>query len=104
MNQSKQGLSNWLLIIGVVILTISPLIITRNAIFAGADDRATEALMEVKPGYKPWFQPILKPPSTEVETFLFASQAALGAGGLGYLIGLFKGRSEQKNQQNEHSD
>ena len=41
---------------------------------------ATEAILEARPGYKPWFEPLWKPPSAEVETMLFALQAALGAG------------------------
>jgi cobalt/nickel transport protein len=55
--------------------------------FKGADDLGTEAILEARPDYKPWFQPFWKPPSDEVETMLFALQAALGAGVLGYAIG-----------------
>lgn len=104
MSQSKKGLSNWLLLAGVVILAFAPLIFVRGGEFAGADDRAEKAITEVQPGYKPWFKPILQPPSGEVETFLFASQAALGAGMVGYLIGLAKGRSEQKKNLHENTD
>ncbi|WP_341527477.1 energy-coupling factor ABC transporter substrate-binding protein [Nostoc sp. UHCC 0302] len=104
MKQSNKGLSNWLLIGGVVILAAAPLIFVRNAQFAGADDRAAKAVTEVQPGYKPWFKPLMNLQSCEVQTFLFASQAALGAGTLGYLIGLSKGRSEQRKSNNEHSD
>jgi cobalt/nickel transport protein len=102
MNQSKKGLSNWLLLLGVVLLAAAPFIFARNAEFAGADDRATKAVTEVQPGYQPWFKSLINVPSCEVQTFLFATQAALGAGTLGYLIGLYKGRSEQR--KNENSD
>jgi cobalt/nickel transport protein len=104
MNQSKKGWSNWLLVGGVVILAAAPFVFARNAEFAGADDRAAKAVTEVQPGYKPWFQPLMSVPSCEVQTFLFATQAALGAGTLGYLIGLYKGRSQQRKHQNENSD
>ncbi|NMG21869.1 energy-coupling factor ABC transporter substrate-binding protein [Brasilonema bromeliae] len=104
MNQSKKGLSNWLLLGGVVILAAAPFIFARNAEFAGADDRAAKAVTEIQPGYQPWFKPLMNVPSCEVQTFLFASQAALGAGTLGFLIGLYKGRSEQRNSNHEHSD
>ncbi|HLO83815.1 MAG TPA: energy-coupling factor ABC transporter substrate-binding protein [Nostocaceae cyanobacterium] len=104
MNQSKKALGNWLLLGGVAILAIVPLIVARNAEFLGADDRAAKAVTEVNPNYQPWFKPVLQLPSCEVQTFLFASQAALGAGVLGYLIGLSKGRTEQRNNQHEHSD
>ncbi|WP_427157589.1 energy-coupling factor ABC transporter substrate-binding protein [Aliinostoc sp. HNIBRCY26] len=104
MNQSKRRISNWLLLGGVVILAFLPLIVARNAEFLGADDRAAKAVTQVQPGYKPWFQPLFQIPSCEVQTFLFAAQAALGAGMLGYLIGLSKGRAEGRNHRHEHSD
>lgn len=100
MNQSKQGISNWLLIAGVVALAILPLIFVRGAEFAGADGQAEEAIGEVKPGYEPWFKPLFEPPSGEVESLLFSSQAALGAGIIGYAVGLYKGRSQkQRNKE-----
>ncbi len=55
--------------------------------FKGSDDLATGAINEAQPGYQPWFQPLWKPPSDEVESLLFSLQAALGAGILGYVIG-----------------
>jgi cobalt/nickel transport protein len=91
MNQSKKGISNWFLLGGVVILSALPFIVARNA----------EAVNEVQPEYKPWFQPLMQAPSGEVQTFLFASQAALGAGVLGYLIGLSKGRTERRNHHED---
>lgn len=104
MNQSKNGLGNWLLLAGVAVLVILPLIIARNAEFAGADNQAKEVVTEIQPGYEPWFQPVVELPSAEVESFLFASQAALGAGVIGYVIGLYKGRNERQKNQHEHSD
>ncbi|MBD2347147.1 energy-coupling factor ABC transporter substrate-binding protein [Anabaena subtropica] len=99
MNQSKQGISNWLLIAGVITLAILPLIFVRGAEFAGADGQAEEAIGEVKPGYEPWFRPLFEPPSGEVESLLFSSQAALGAGIIGYAVGLYKGRSQQQRNK-----
>jgi cobalt/nickel transport protein len=55
--------------------------------FKGSDDLGTEAIRAARPGYEPWFQPLWKPPSGEVESLLFSLQAALGAGFLGYVIG-----------------
>jgi cobalt/nickel transport protein len=104
MNQSKKGLSNWLLVVAVIALAVLPLIFVRGAEFAGSDDKAEKAIGEVKPGYEPWFKPLFEPPGGEVESLLFSSQAALGAGVIGYVIGLYKGRSQQRKQQNENSD
>ncbi|BAB75643.1 energy-coupling factor ABC transporter substrate-binding protein [Anabaena sp. FACHB-709] len=99
MNQSKQSLSNWLLIGGVIALAVLPLIFVRDAEFTGADSQAEKAISEVKPGYEPWFKPLFEPPSGEVESLLFSSQAALGAGIIGYAVGLYKGRSQQQRHK-----
>ncbi|MFQ9918367.1 MAG: energy-coupling factor ABC transporter substrate-binding protein [Flavonifractor plautii] len=39
------------------------------------------------PDYEPWFEPILEPASGEVESLLFALQAAIGAGVVGFVLG-----------------
>ena len=96
MNKKKQGWNNWLLLLGVLVLTIAPLFIVREAEFGGADAEAEAAISEVQPNYQPWFQPLIEPASKEIESLLFASQAALGAGIIGYAIGIYKGRQEQK--------
>jgi len=44
--------------------------------------------------YKPWFEPIWEPPNSEIETFLFSLQAAIGAIIVGYFIGYYKGKKE----------
>ncbi|MBW4633165.1 MAG: energy-coupling factor ABC transporter substrate-binding protein [Iphinoe sp. HA4291-MV1] len=96
MSQSNKGLSNWLLVVAVLALAVTPLIFVRGAEFSGSDDQAEKAISEVKPGYKPWFKPLFEPPSSEIESLLFALQAALGAGVIGYAIGLYRGRSQQQ--------
>ena len=45
--------------------------------FSGADDAAGTAIEET--GYEPWFSSIWEPPSGEIESLLFALQAAIGA-------------------------
>ncbi|AVZ31007.1 energy-coupling factor ABC transporter substrate-binding protein [Nodularia spumigena] len=99
MNQSKQGLNNWLLILAVIILAVAPLIFIRDAEFNGADGEAEAAIGEVQPSYEPWFQPVFEPPSGEVESLLFTSQAAVGAGVIGYVIGLYKERDRQQRNK-----
>lgn len=99
MNQSKKGLSNWLLVLAVIALAVVPLIFVRGAEFTGSDGEAEKAISEVQPGYQPWFKPLFEPPSNEVESLLFTSQAALGAGAIGYVIGLYKGRSQQQRNK-----
>ncbi len=88
---------NLLLLAGVIVLLVVPLLLVEKSpptpgqqeveIFAGADGQAKDLVVEIQPNYKPWFQPILEPPSGEIESLLFALQAALGAGFLGYYLG-----------------
>ena len=97
-NQNKsQG--NWLLVLAVIALAVLPLIFVRGE-YGGADGEAEVAIGDLEPDYEPWFGSIIELPSAEVESLLFASQAAVGAGVIGYVVGLYKGRS-QKSQQEE---
>jgi cobalt/nickel transport protein len=54
--------------------------------FKGSDDLGSEAITQ-SPGFHRWIYPIWEPPSAEVESLLFALQAAIGAGVIGYVIG-----------------
>jgi cobalt/nickel transport protein len=79
--------SVWLIAATVAIVAAPLLIPGLGGAFKGSDDLGTDAINEARPGYQPWFQPLWKPPSDEVESLLFSLQAALGAGFLGYVIG-----------------
>ncbi|MCX7593464.1 MAG: energy-coupling factor ABC transporter substrate-binding protein [Fischerella sp.] len=96
--------NNWLLLLAVVALTVTPLVLLKDAEFGGADGKAQEAIEEIQPEYKPWFNSLIELPSGEVESLLFSVQSAAGAGVIGYVIGLYKGRSERQNHHNENSD
>ena len=77
-----------LILIGLVILLAAfPLWYCRDAEFGGADGMAGELIEESDPDYEPWFQPIFEPASGEVESLLFALQAAVGAGIVGFVLG-----------------
>lgn len=82
---------NIVLLVLVVLLAVFPLV-THSGDFAGADDRAKDVICEANPDYRPWAKPWWEPPSAEVESLLFALQAALGAGFIGYYFGLCRGR------------
>ena len=60
--------------------------------FIGTDSAATTRIEEDHPDYKPWIQPLFAPTSSEVQSGLFALQAALGGTVLGYTIGALRGR------------
>ncbi|AMS06420.1 MAG: energy-coupling factor ABC transporter substrate-binding protein [Acidipropionibacterium acidipropionici] len=60
--------------------------------FAGTDDAAAQAAEAA--GAKQWIKPIFEPNSGEVESGLFALQAALGAGIVGFALGRMSGRKK----------
>ena len=77
-----------LILIGlVIVLAAFPLWYCRNAEFGGADGMAGELIEETNPDYEPWFQPIFEPASGEVESLLFALQAAIGSGIVCFVLG-----------------
>ncbi len=87
---------NVLLLSGAVILSMAPVLMYQGKEFKATDSINVTAIEQVKPGYKPWFEPILKPSGGEIETFLFATQAAIGSGVTCYILGLYKGRTERR--------
>ncbi|MCB8815557.1 energy-coupling factor ABC transporter substrate-binding protein [Desulfosporosinus shakirovi] len=76
----------------VVLLAVLPLYIARDAEFGGADGQASEAIMELNADYTPWFESFWEPPSGEIESLLFALQAAIGSGFVFYYLGYSKGK------------
>ncbi|MCX6089244.1 MAG: energy-coupling factor ABC transporter substrate-binding protein [Candidatus Atribacteria bacterium] len=83
---------NLFLILFTVLLMIIPLLTLKNADFEGADAMVGKVITQVNADFKPWFSPLWEPPSGEIETLIFALQAAVGAGFIGYYFGLLKGR------------
>lgn len=77
----------WLLGAATAIIAAPLVVPGLQGEFKGSDDRATKAIVEARPGYEPWFKPVWEPPSGEIASLLFALQAALGAGVLGYILG-----------------
>ena len=70
--------------------------------FGGTDDAAAEAAEQA--GAKKWIEPIFQPNSGEVESGLFALQAALGAGIAGYALGRMSGRKKGREEAEHASD
>lgn len=100
--------TNLILLGIVVVLAILPLILPvthgLSEPFAGADDQGMQAVTAIAPDYKPWFNPVWEPPSGEIESLLFALQAALGSGLLGYYLGLRRGQAQRQRESQERID
>ncbi|WP_310430272.1 energy-coupling factor ABC transporter substrate-binding protein [Chamaesiphon sp. VAR_48_metabat_135_sub] len=91
----KSSINAWLLS-GAVILSMAPVLMYQGKEFKATDSINITAIESVSPGYKPWFEPVIKPSGGEIETFLFATQAAIGSGVACYILGLYKGRTERR--------
>ena len=86
-----------ILIIALIVLFIAPLYMNKGAEFGGADGAAEDAITENNPWYEQWFEPIIEPASGEIESMLFATQAAIGAVLIGYYFGYKKGKTHVNN-------
>jgi cobalt/nickel transport protein len=87
--------TNLLILLAVIALAVAPLALglgEGEEPFAGADAQAEQAIVEDHPDYEPWFSPLYEPPSGEIESALFALQAAIGAGVIGYYFGVARTR------------
>jgi cobalt/nickel transport protein len=100
----KKAGKNLLLIIAVIIITTAPLIgfnfysgDTGDEMFSGADGQAEGVITELYPDYEPWFTSLWEPQSGEIESLLFALQAAIGAGFIGYYIGFSRGKARRSD-------
>ena len=83
---------NLLLITLVMIISLVPLFLNPDADYEGADGKAEEMIMVINPDYEPWMKSFWEPPSGEIESLLFALQAAIGAGFIAYFFGYHLGR------------
>jgi len=78
---------NVILILTVIVILAASLIIAKDAEFAGTDVLAEEQIVQINPDYEPWFESPIVPASGEIESLLFALQAAIGAGIVGFVLG-----------------
>jgi cobalt/nickel transport protein len=85
--------TNIILMVAVVLLVVLPLAFVKGE-FGGSDDQGSAAVASSVPGFKPWAHPIWTPPSPEIESLLFALQASIGAGVIGYVLGRAHGAAK----------
>ena len=96
---SRSRWLNLLLATAIVALFALPLALRLNVddapegeAYPGSDSTAAGIVQELDPAYSPWAAPWFEPSSGEIESGLFALQAALGAGALGFTVGRLSGR------------
>jgi len=86
---------HYLILIAIMVgIFVVPLVLLPDAEFGGADGGAEQAISDT--GYEPWFNSIWEPPSGEIESLLFALQAAIGAMIIGYFVGYERGKRAKK--------
>jgi cobalt/nickel transport protein len=70
---------------------------TGNHEWGGADDQPANVINDLTHGsYHPWFNSVWTPPSPEIESLLFALQAAFGAIIIGYFLGYYRGLAKAR--------
>lgn len=98
---SQRSWVTWTLAALVIVLLVVTFAIARThspeAEFGGADSNAVTALEEQ--GVTAWFQPIFEPGSAELESGLFAAQAAFGGAVLGWALGRLQSRNAIRRLQ-----
>ena len=87
------------LALATIVLMVAPLLFVKGK-YGGSDDAASAAVAASQPGFHPWFEPLWKPPSPEIESLLFALQAAIGAGTIGYVVGRIHGAAKEREAHN----
>ena len=90
---------NIILFIIVLVILIVPLAMysglgEEQGYFGGSDDQGSDGVSETR--YKPWFESFWEPPSGEIDSLLFAVQAAIGAIIIGYFFGYWRGQGKEE--------
>ncbi len=68
--------------------------------WAGADDQSENVISELTGGaYEPWSSPVWEPPSSEIESLLFALQAAIGSLVIGYFLGYYRAMRKMRSDR-----
>ncbi|WP_203650539.1 energy-coupling factor ABC transporter substrate-binding protein [Secundilactobacillus yichangensis] len=97
----KKTKQNWILLLLVLVLVITPFFVAKGGSFSGSDDEGTAQIKKNDPSYKVWAHPLWTPPSAEIESLLFTVQGSLGTGVIAYIIGNAHGRKKERQRQQQ---
>ena len=82
----------------IICLVSFPLVFqSKNVSRPPSDDQGSEWILST--GYTPWVNPLWEPPNSDIESGLFALEAAVGAGIMGYVFGIW--HTEEKMRKKE---
>ncbi|MHA7847305.1 energy-coupling factor ABC transporter substrate-binding protein [Serratia sp. D1N4] len=76
----------------VAALVIMPFFINHGGEYGGSDGEAETLIQQTSPHYQPWFAPLYKPASGEIESLLFTLQGSLGTAVIFYILGYYRGK------------
>lgn len=97
---------NWkltLILLTLLILLSQPVCLAEEEVeeeeaWVGADGLAGDKIAELAPDYEPWFSPIWEPPSGEIESLFFSTQAVIGALIIGYFFGYNRAKKQEQSK------
>lgn len=95
MSENKKNNKAWLYALGILViisLLVVPFVLKPSSEFGGSDNKGSDYIAQISPGYTPWITNFFIPPP-ETESMLFAVQATIGGIFIGYFIGYVRGRS-----------
>ncbi len=87
----------------IIILIAFPLLFESKAVSAPSSDDQGPAWI-LSTGYVPWIHPLWEPPNSDMEAGLFALQAALGAGIMGYVFGIWHAQAKMRRKEEEKNE
>ena len=94
--------NTWAIVIGILVIILLvawPLLTIRDSEFGGADGLGAKTVQTLAPDYNSaWITNWWEPPSGEIESALFALQAAIGGLLIGYGFGFLHGRAKGRAQ------
>lgn len=87
----------------IIVLVAFPLIFESKRVSEPtSDDQGTAWILST--GYNPWVSPLWEPPNSDIEAGLFAFQAAIGTGIMGYIFGMWHTEAKMRKKEENRED